>query len=444
MYYLIPFCDFKLYYGKGRLKNWLAQDVVCGGNESFRKFETHFNALVSKFNSHGSVICLPESITAFMLMPSAVIDDNHRVSILATAGKDLSTAKSEQVPSRQTSADIGKHVRYETVASILRQCEKRHRTLTYSQPLSVNQGKLGEGNDGGRRNGEHLHRMKCNKTCRQCRKFGHWKNDHADDGSLKPGAPCLEQPPTDSDSDGFSHTKANGSPQANPKKKPNVSLGFTSALCKSLLAGNVAQSAISDFRKVGPLVDDAAPYSAIGEMELHIIEKQVLHLPVLEPKLKIFANHDTWQYGSEDHDSQRKLILGSVEIFVKTYNDDLISICHLVIHGSSGWVVGPNITRLYTIEHIDSNALILPSESFDRISLIDVAFHSYLSIRCLIKCEQQSSPCLSCLSAASSAVELGTLDNWSKRRHVVGRVHRHTCGHASYSDMRTMLACNGL
>lgn len=64
-----------------------------------------------------------------MLMTNPVIEDNHRVSILAAATKDLFAAKSEEDPSRQPSADILKNVRHKTVVSILRQCEKQIRLV---------------------------------------------------------------------------------------------------------------------------------------------------------------------------------------------------------------------------------------------------------------------------------------------------------------------------
>lgn len=178
-------------------------------------------------------------------------------------------------------------------------------------------------------------------------------------------------------------------------------MGFFSALCTSSLVANAACSAIADFRKVGPFVDDAVPYSAIGKMEIHII-------------------------------------------FDKPDNEDLISIRHLVLQGSSGWVTGRKFVRSCIIEHLGGNALILPSKSGNRISFIDVALHRYLSIKRLVKYEQQSSPGLSCLITASSAMELETFDNWAKLLRVVDRVYKHTCGHTSHSDMRTLLARSGL
>lgn len=62
-----------------------------GSVESFPNYEMHFNALVSKFNSHASSISFSESITGLTLTNSADIDDNHPVSILAAAAEDLLT-----------------------------------------------------------------------------------------------------------------------------------------------------------------------------------------------------------------------------------------------------------------------------------------------------------------------------------------------------------------
>lgn len=107
-------------------------------------------------------------------------------------------------------------------------------------------------------------------------------------------------------------------------------------------------------------------------------------------------------------------------------------------------MIGRNITRSCTIEHIRLNAFILPGETGDHILLVDVVFQSYLPFDCFKGIASQDSPRLSCLCAASFAVEVSTLDNWAKLGRVIDRVHKHTCGHASYSDMQTSPTRNGL
>lgn len=47
---------------------------------------------------------------------------------------------------------------------------------------------------------------------------------------------------------------------------------------------------------------------------------------------------------------------------------------------------------------------------------------------------------LSCLSEVPSAVECAMTDNWFKLRRVVDRDYLHMCGHASCSDMCTLLS----
>lgn len=75
-------------------------NVCRNATESFRDFEVGFNAFASKFKSHGFSINFPESIKTFMLMASAVIENNHRDSILAATSKDLLVASDVKILSR--------------------------------------------------------------------------------------------------------------------------------------------------------------------------------------------------------------------------------------------------------------------------------------------------------------------------------------------------------
>lgn len=51
-------------------------------NESFKAFESRFDAAVSRFRSHGSEIAAPEPIVVLMLLKAARVADNQRVSML--------------------------------------------------------------------------------------------------------------------------------------------------------------------------------------------------------------------------------------------------------------------------------------------------------------------------------------------------------------------------
>lgn len=93
-------------------------------NRLFSKYLLRLSALVSKLDSDKSSISHPEYITAFMLMASAVINDSHRVSIVAVAANDIAAEADVKASSCHSSADLVNNVRSETVASILRQREK--------------------------------------------------------------------------------------------------------------------------------------------------------------------------------------------------------------------------------------------------------------------------------------------------------------------------------
>lgn len=54
-------------------------------NESYKAFESRFEAAVSRFRSHGDQITIPEPLLALMLLNGARVDDNQRVSILAAS-----------------------------------------------------------------------------------------------------------------------------------------------------------------------------------------------------------------------------------------------------------------------------------------------------------------------------------------------------------------------
>lgn len=103
------------------------------------------------------------------------------------------------------------------------------------------------------------------------------------------------------------------------------------------------QLPVTDFKNVGPLVDDGAPFNAIGEMEVHLIFNDLNNMPVLEPKPDQLAAFDTRQYVTGTHSSQQIAIVCYVEQYARDDDDQLLPISHLVISGSSGWVIGGNV-----------------------------------------------------------------------------------------------------
>lgn len=96
-----------------------------------------------------------------------------------------------------------------------------------------------------------------------------------------------------------------------------------------------------------------------------------------------FAPNYTWQYGFRDHVSPPRCILGSDSFVVNTENGNTAMIRHLVVEGSSQWVINQNVTRQANLIHLRDNCLqvICFDEGFykfDKISLIDLEYHSYI------------------------------------------------------------------
>lgn len=518
-----------------------------GESESFKGFEGRFAALVSKFNSHSVNTSLPESLTAFLLLFCARVDDTQRISILSAASKDLSAKPrfssltnplatpspyvdaSTPPPANEDDAaapvapvvpttpggtviptlDDFNNVKYETVASILRQCESRrqstppthHHTNHNLNAHNSHATSLVPSRRGGRGGGNSDRRTtkrrmtanelwlaKMTQACSRCKKYGHWSRDHNPDGSLKPASISLDSPLVGNNAntnnsapqqnDNGQHT----SPQAPPNNaqhmppsgdgKPKIAHGFTSSLSASLstpqvLVANASrchQQSDNRFNETGPLVDDGAPFSAIGEVELNLLRSRLEYVsPSLLDKPPQLQQFDSWQFGVGEHASAARAILGSVEICVRTDSHKLVSIRHLVIAGSSNWIVGRNVTRACNIVHVGNNAIQLP-HSNDSITMIDSDYHSYIPMSALLRASSASTMTVSLCSHLvnpvsirphQSQVDVAAAEKhpvnrstvrfpWTDARRVVDRVHRHVCGHASYSDMRTLLIRNGI
>lgn len=109
----------------------------------------------------------------------------------------------------------------------------------------------------------------------------------------------------------------------------------------------------------GPLVDDGAPYSGLGLVELRTFARNLLPQwkGELDPLPNSVVDTPFWQYGSGSHASPKRAILGSILIPAYTTNGNVLQIRHLVIDGSSQWVIRRNVTRKSNIIHRGGNLL---------------------------------------------------------------------------------------
>lgn len=141
-----------------------------------------------------------------------------------------------------------------------------------------------------------------------------------------------------------------------------------------------ASLADSDYVYVGPTVDDGASYSSIGLTELNQIRNELIHMITsIGPKPPGWSRFEYLRFGGGAHASPSRKILGSVPIFVQTNSGALASIRHLVIEGSSLWLIGRNVTRRCDILHINTNRIRLSrSPNEDYIDMKDHNQHSHI------------------------------------------------------------------
>ena len=203
----------------------------------------------------------------------------------------------------------------------------------------------------------------------------------------------------------------------------------------------------------GPLVDNAAPYSGIGMKEFQLIQ------PIIAPDWNgefdplpdSVADRPFWQYGSGSHSSDSREIIGSVLLTLRSNSGTAVSVRHLVIDGSSQWVIGRNIVRKCNLIYDGCNILELPlytaSGDRDFIPLIDEDMHSYIAYEKFISAEHISSDYVDkSFYYATAQLPIGEKLKLSfdKLKPIIDIVHRHVCGHSSYNDIKTLLDRNGI
>lgn len=152
-----------------------------GQSESFRNFESRFDAAVCKFNSSSTEDKLSPSLISFLLLANANVEDNHRISILAAA----SPHEDHNERSSDSDFEIPKFsLSYETVATVIRSCDKTQPSRSHPvtttpasfTPLSSHTAQTPKQLPR-KRNAEEIKELKKKTRCKDCNEVGHWRND---------------------------------------------------------------------------------------------------------------------------------------------------------------------------------------------------------------------------------------------------------------------------
>lgn len=148
------------------------------------------------------------------------------------------------------------------------------------------------------------------------------------------------------------------------------------------------------------------------------------------------------------HASTASPIKGTVMIRFRSESSQNVDIRHIIVDGSSPWVIGRNVTRKCDIIHLNDNIIKFPSVNgvCDTMKMIDYNRHSYIPMSS-VWTPQHFSPSTHKFAGFTGNLTINDKNAnrpWSDVKRIVDRVHDHTCGHATFSDIKTVLQRNVL
>ena len=136
------------------------------------------------------------------------------------------------------------------------------------------------------------------------------------------------------------------------------------------------------FKFSGPLLDDGAPYSSIGSHELKLMQfyLRTNWNSELDPLSDSISDRSHEQYGSGNHSSDSRPMLGSIIITACLNEETNVKIRHVAIDGSSQWMNGRNVTAKCDIKHSDGNYLKISNDLKISIQNFDLHFYVHPNI----------------------------------------------------------------
>lgn len=118
-----------------------------------------------------------------------------------------------------------------------------------------------------------------------------------------------------------------------------------------------------------------------------------------------------------------------------------IGIRHLVVEGSSQWLLGLNVTRACNHLHINDNRLQFPTTSDgkqDHLSMMGSETHNYVLLNLFLDLKSEKSSkfrdlvCLLGIITSQKVSSDQCKKNMNELSRVVNRVHNHVCGYETY------------
>ena len=208
----------------------------------------------------------------------------------AVDSSSTSPVKTDAAPQKCTpllTSEYLTHIKYSSVASVLRQAvtvstPSRHGGGTTATAVNANtnnnhrnriRNRLHVRKTGGRMSPEELLKAKMTNPCRVCQMLGHWADAHNQDGSLKPGTLCIDpstikQPPVSVHTGSVaSQSSVSSIKNSGNNRRQAPAIGFMANACDIESSSSntvICMSTATSSSLIGPVVDDGAPFSAIG------------------------------------------------------------------------------------------------------------------------------------------------------------------------------------
>lgn len=130
-----------------------------------------------------------------MLLTNSAIDYSQRVSVIAAM-----EPKNPELGSQSINGEFIQAITYNSVSAVTKQCEKK--TIQKNTVVSSSAGAHAQkcnsenNNRNGNTNKEKYKKLYMKFPCAICKKYGHWKNSHNDDGSIPIHVKSIYSSPT--------------------------------------------------------------------------------------------------------------------------------------------------------------------------------------------------------------------------------------------------------
>lgn len=226
-------------------------------------------------------------------------------------------------------------------------------------------------------NPEQLRNYKLICACNLCGKIERFDSDRDENKIIKDGLPSNDgQPVHYGNNNGKNNSDGNNSSFMNFMAKI-----CNNESCSSLVVSNIG---CSSSNSLGPILDSGAPFSAIGVTELIVLRKSIGVSPLnsYDPIPRQLASYKYWKYGVGSQSSSKRLIMVYVVLNCRSDLKCQISIRHLVIQGSSQWLIGRNMKLPCNHLRIKINRIQFSVSNGVQyyLSMIDSAPHEFISL----------------------------------------------------------------